>query len=163
MHPLAQVSCARYGAPMREPRLDERDRQIISLLEGDAWLTYAALAERVHLSASAVQRRVERLIARGVLAGARAVVALPEPTAGLTLFVLVELVDDAASTIRQFVEPLQRAPEVLECHYVAGESDFLLKLKVDDVAAYSEFVEKFINASRQARRFKTLTSLRSLK
>lgn len=148
---------------MKEPKLDERDRQIIGLLQGDAWLTYAALAERIHLSASAVQRRVERLIERGVLTGAQAIVAEPQPTTGLTLFMLVELVDDASATIRQFSDQLRNAPEVLECHYVAGESDFLLKLKVADVAAYSAFVEKFINSSRQARRFKTLTSLRAMK
>ena len=41
--------------------LDARDRQIVSLLQGDAWLTYVELAARVHLSASAVQRRVERM------------------------------------------------------------------------------------------------------
>lgn len=148
---------------MKEPKLDERDRQIIGLLQGDAWLTYAALAERVHLSASAVQRRVERLIERGVLSGAKAIVAQPDPAVGLTLFVLVDLVDDANATIRQFSDQLRKAPEVLECHYVAGENDFLLKLQVADVAAYSEFIEKFFNSSRQARRFKTLTSLRTLK
>jgi DNA-binding Lrp family transcriptional regulator len=148
---------------MKEPRLDERDRRIVELLQEDAWLTYAALAGQVNLSASAVQRRVERLIDRGVLAGAKAVVAQPAKATGLTLFVLVDLVDDASVTIRQFTEELSRAPEVLEFHYVAGENDFLIKLGVPDVAAYSAFVEKHINTSRHARRFKTLTSLRALK
>ncbi|MFZ5616159.1 MAG: Lrp/AsnC family transcriptional regulator [Pseudomonadota bacterium] len=148
---------------MTEPKLDERDRRIVDLLQADAWLTYTALAEQVNLSASAVQRRVERLIDSGVLAGAKAIVAEPTPAVGLTLFVLVDLVDDASATIRQFTNQLKNVQEVLECHYVAGENDFLLKLQVADVAAYSEFVEKFINSSRHARRFKTLTSLQSLK
>lgn len=148
---------------MTEPKLDERDRRIVELLQADAWLTYSALADQVNLSASAVQRRVERLIGRGVLAGAKAIVTEPAPAVGLALFVLVDLVDDANATIRQFADQMKRAPEVRECHYVAGESDVLLKLQVADVPAYSRFVEKFINPSRHVRRFKTLTSLRSLK
>jgi DNA-binding Lrp family transcriptional regulator len=57
---------------MAGPR-DNRDRQLLDLLKADAWLTYAALGERVNLSASAVQRRVERLIADGTLRGARSI------------------------------------------------------------------------------------------
>lgn len=148
---------------MREPKLDERDRRIVDLLRADAWITYAALAEKVNLSASAVQRRVERLIDCGVLVGAKAIVAEPGLAAGLTLFGLVDLIDDSNITIRRFTDELKKAPEVLELHYVAGENDFLLKLQVPDLAAYSEFVEKHVNSSRQARRFKTLTSLRALK
>lgn len=55
--------------------MDDRDRRILEELKADAWVSYAALAERVHLSASAVQCRVEKLIAGGVLQGAHARVA----------------------------------------------------------------------------------------
>ena len=71
---------------MAGPR-DDRDRKILKALKADAWLTYAALGERVNLSASAVQRRVERLIAAGVLRGAHAEVA-GEQHPGLTIYLL---------------------------------------------------------------------------
>lgn len=140
---------------------DERDRQILTLLRNDAWLTYAALAERVNLSASAVQRRVERLIADGVLLGARAQIA-DQPQTGLTIYVLAELTDDSAGTIQQFVEAIRGAPEVREAHYVTGEADVVLKLKVRDMVDYDRFVAAHVNAQPVVRRFKTLTALRPL-
>src|SRR5215208_5796996 len=117
-----------YASWVGAPR-DERDRQILNLLKGDAWLTYAVLAERVNLSASAVQRRVERLIANGVLLGARAQIA-DEPESELTVYVLAELVDDSARTIHQFSQAICGATEVREAHYVTGEADVVLKLVV---------------------------------
>ena len=141
--------------------LDDRDRQILALLRRDAWLTYAALAERVHLSASAVQRRVERLIASGVLLGAEARVA-GDPDEALTVYLLAELADDSARTIRRFAKAIAAAAEVREAHYVTGEADVMLKLSLDDMAHYDRFVAAYINAEGSVRRFKTLVALRPL-
>ena len=143
------------------PRLDDRDRQILTLLRRDAWLTYAALAERVHLSASAVQRRVERLIGLGVLLGAQARIA-DDPEEALTVYVLAELADDSAQTIKRFAKAISTASEVREAHYVTGEADVMLKLSVDDMAHYDRFVAAHINAHGSVRRFKTLVALRPL-
>lgn len=140
---------------------DDRDRQILNLLRDDAWLTYAALAERVNLSASAVQRRVERLIADGVLLGARAQIK-DQPGNELTVYVLVELVDDFVGTIQQFSHAIRAAAEVREAHYVTGEADVILKLAVSNMAEYDDFVAARLNAEPAVRRFKTLTALRPL-
>lgn len=140
---------------------DDRDRHILDLLRADAWLTYAALAERVNLSASAVQRRVERMIATGVLLGARASVAA-EPEAELTVYLLAELADDSAQTIRKFTEAIRHAPELREAHYITGEADVILKLVVRDMARYDRFVADHVNDQAAVRRFKTLVGLRSL-
>jgi Lrp/AsnC family leucine-responsive transcriptional regulator len=145
---------------MGMPR-DERDRQILNLLKGDAWLTYAALAERVNLSASAVQRRVERLIANRVLLGARAQVA-DDPDAELTVYFLAELIDDSAQTIQQFSRAIHGVPQVREAHYVTGEADVMLKLSVADMGEYDRFITKHVNAQPTVRRFKTLIALRPL-
>jgi Lrp/AsnC family transcriptional regulator, leucine-responsive regulatory protein len=142
---------------------DDRDQLIMDILEADAWTSYAALARRVHLSASAVQRRVERLIREGVIVGARAEIA-PGRRAGTTIiFLQAELVDDSATTIRNVTRILDRATEVLEAHYVTGEADILVKLRVKDLAVYDGFVERAINGSAYVRRFKTMASLRALK
>ena len=145
---------------MEGPR-DERDRLILDLMKADAWLTYAELGERVNLSASAVQRRVERLIADGTLVGARADVA-GEPPVGLTVYLLAELADDSASTIRRLGQGICRAPEVRDAHYVTGEADMILKLQLSDMAHYDRFVATHVNEERAIRRFKTLASLRPL-
>jgi DNA-binding Lrp family transcriptional regulator len=142
--------------------LDEHDHRILDLLRRDAWLSYAELSRRVNLSASAVQRRVERMTAAGVILGARADVALPESENILTLFLLAELSEESRSSLQQFSATVAANPEVVEAHYVAGEADVLLKLRLPDMAAYDRFVEKQINGSPLVRRFKTLTALRSL-
>jgi DNA-binding Lrp family transcriptional regulator len=142
--------------------LDVRDRQILTLLRADAWLSYTALSRKVNLSASAVQRRVERMIASGIILGARAEVAVQEAQAPLTLFLLAELADESRAALKRFSNRVADHPAVVEAHYVAGEADVLLKLRLPDMAAYDRFVETHINASPLVRRFKTLTALRSL-
>ena len=143
--------------------LDDRDKLILKLLQADAWLTYAELAKHVHLSSSATQRRVERLIALGVIAGAHARVKLEDARTPMHVFLLAELVDDAASTIKRFTRSLGSLMEVSEAHYVAGDTDVVLKICVTDMAAYDQFVQRNFNRSPLIRRFKTLAVLRSLK
>jgi DNA-binding Lrp family transcriptional regulator len=145
---------------MGQPR-DERDRQILDLLKADAWQTYAALAERVNLSASAVQRRVERLVADGVILGAHAQVAA-EPNPQLTIYMMAELSDDATTTITRFSETLRDAPEVIEAHYIAGDADVILRLAVKDMAHYDRFVATHLNAQPLVRRFSSFVALRPL-
>jgi DNA-binding Lrp family transcriptional regulator len=142
--------------------LDERDRRILALLRTDAWLSYRTLSQAVNLSASAVQRRVERMIAAGVILGARAEVALPDSEPPVTLFLLAELKSESREDLRRFSSKVATNPAVMEAWYTAGEADVVLKLHLPNIAAYDRFVETHINASGLVRRFKTLTALRSL-
>ncbi|MGQ0430699.1 MAG: Lrp/AsnC family transcriptional regulator [Gammaproteobacteria bacterium] len=139
--------------------MDDRDRRILEELKADAWLSYAKLAGRVHLSASAVQRRVERLIAGGILQGAHARVADDRHN---LIYVLVELRDDTRGTVRGFTENMRASGLVESAHYVTGESDVVLTLLVSDVPQYAQFVEERLNSDARVRRFRTLTSLRQL-
>jgi DNA-binding Lrp family transcriptional regulator len=148
---------------MAARQLDSRDQRIIEILRGDAWISYAALAGRVHLSASAVQRRVERLIADGVILGAEAKVAPGSTCAPLRILLLAELADDTAATIEGFAATIADAPEVVEAQYVTGEADVALTLQLADMGAYDAFVAQHINGSRLVRRFKTFATLRRLK
>lgn len=142
--------------------LDERDRQILALLGADAWLSYAAMSRRVNLSASAVQRRVERMIASGIIQGARAEVSVEAGAPPLTLFILAELAEESRAALKRFSKRIANHPAVVEAHYVTGEADVLLKLRLPDMAAYDRFVDSHLNASALVRRFKTFTALRSL-
>src|SRR6201999_3502478 len=89
-------------APRMTATLDDRDRRILALLQADAWLSYAEMSKRVHLSASAVQRRVERMIASGIILGARAEVAFPGTEAPLIVFLLIELADETRQGLQRF-------------------------------------------------------------
>jgi Lrp/AsnC family transcriptional regulator, leucine-responsive regulatory protein len=143
--------------------LDDRDHRILDLLRSDAWLSYTELSRQVNLSASAVQRRVERMIASGVILGAQAQVAVTEAEAPLTLFVLAVLADESREALHRFSATIAASPAVVEAYYVTGEADVVLKLRLSDMAAYDRFVETHINASNLVRQFKTLTALRSLR
>jgi Lrp/AsnC family leucine-responsive transcriptional regulator len=139
--------------------VDDRDRRILEALRADAWLSYVELAARVHLSASAVQRRVEKLIAAGVIQGAHARIADSRDT---LIYLLVELRDDARATLRGFTDSMRASKLIESAHYVAGEADVVLALRVTDVPEYARFVDERLNADPRVRRFRTLTSLRQL-
>ena len=143
--------------------MDERDRRILEELRADAWLSYIALGERVNLSASATQRRVERLMDKGILLGATARIAPDAETDRMAIFVLAELCDDNIRTVTRFAEQVVRHTKVVDAYYVAGEADIVLCMAVADMDAYAAFVENVLNENPLLRRFKTLISLRKLK
>lgn len=143
--------------------VDDRDKQILTLLRQDAWLSYVQLAQRVHLSASAVQRRVERMKREGVLLGANARVAPDPDHQRMRVYALVELVDDREGTVSRFRRQIDRNGAVIEAHYVTGEADVVLTLEVADIGAYDAFIRRHFQESALVKRFKTLASLRVLK
>ena len=107
------------------------DWQIISILQEDGKTTYGELAKRVGLSQAAAHERVKKLEARGVIAGYRAVVDADQLGYGVVAFVFV---DNAAFDIPDFTDRLQSIPNVLECHAVAGEWSYLLKVRAESTA-----------------------------
>lgn len=144
------------------PSLDSRDRQILDLLEQDAWLGYSELAKRIHLSASAVQRRVERLVENGVILGARARLAPEASRRPVHAFVLVHLIEESAATIRAFTKALARLQDIVEAYYLAGEADVVLVVRTESMEKYAAFVERHLNGHRAVRKYQTLTVLRTL-
>jgi Lrp/AsnC family transcriptional regulator, leucine-responsive regulatory protein len=148
---------------MEHRSVDDRDRQILALLRDDAWLSYVQLGRCVHLSASAVQRRVERLKRDGVLLGASAKIADQSVKSNQRVYALVELVDDRSATVSRFRRQIDRSEAIIEAHYVTGETDVILTLNVTDIDAYDAFVRRHFGGSTLVKRFKSLTSLRALK
>jgi len=143
--------------------LDERDRRILFALEADAWLSYGELGKRVNLSASAAQRRVEKLLAAGVIRGAGARISAEALGRPLQLYVLVELRDETSATINGFARRIAAQEGVVEAHYVAGMTDILITLQMACMAEYAAFAERYLNDNPSVKRYKTLTSLRVLR
>ncbi|WP_158964582.1 Lrp/AsnC family transcriptional regulator [Chachezhania sediminis] len=112
--------------------LDTTDRHILDLLQRDARISNAHLAEAVHLSASACHRRVQRLEEAGII---RDLVALLDARKlGLATMVHVEikLQAQAEAVMTAFERAVQRIPDVLECHLMAGTADYILKVVAED-------------------------------
>ncbi len=124
--------------------LDKIDRLILRSLQADGRATYDQLSEQVSLSPSAVLRRVKRLEDSGVIAR---YVALVEPAAlglGLTAYLNVRLEKHTETHKRNpmdvFRASVQTWPEVVECASLTGEMDYLLRVVVQDMAAYARFI-----------------------
>jgi len=120
--------------------LDRTDRRILAALQQDGRITTVELADRVGLSPTATSERVKRLIRDGFVTGFRAMLDPVKLGRGLMVFVEVGLDKTTPDVFERFATAVRRAPEVLECHMVAGGFDYLVKTRVADMAAYRHFL-----------------------
>ena len=120
--------------------LDRTDRRILAALQQDGRVTPVELADRVGLSPTATSERVKRLIRDGFVTGFRAMLDPVKLGRGLMVFVEVGLDKTTPDVFERFATAVRRAPEVLECHMVAGGFDYLVKTRVADMAAYRHFL-----------------------
>ena len=121
--------------------LDHIDRRILRVLQREGRIANVDLAGRVHLSPAACWARVRALEESGVIRGYRAELDPARLDAGLLAFVEVTLERTSPEGFRAFKESVQRLPQVLECHMVAGGFDYLIKARIGDMAAYRSFLE----------------------
>jgi Lrp/AsnC family transcriptional regulator, leucine-responsive regulatory protein len=120
--------------------LDAIDVAILDALQQDGRIANVALAKAVGLSATPCAERVRALEAAGIIAGYTA--ELDPERLGLGLLVFIEIAIDRTSedAFGQFRAAMTGIPEVQECHMVAGGFDYLLKVRVRDMAAYRQFL-----------------------
>lgn len=120
--------------------LDRTDLQLLAALQAGARLTNTELAEHVHLSPSACLRRVQRLEREGVIAGYRAEVDPERVGLGLQAFVRVQLRHHDAASIAAFSTLVDGWDEVIACHALTGDMDYLLHVAVRDLEHFSRFL-----------------------
>lgn len=125
---------------MPSVELDRTDLLLLAELQRGARLTNAELAERVHLSPSACLRRVQRLEREGVVAGYRAEVDPERLGLGLQAFVRVQLRHHEAAAVAAFGEFVNAWDEVVTCHALTGDMDYLLHVVVQDLEHFSRFL-----------------------
>ena len=129
-------------------RLDELDRKILSLLQGDASLPLEEIASRVGASRTPVWNRIRRMREQGVI---RAQVALLDAEAlGLEacFFVLIRTTEHDADWAARFLAAVRARPEVIEAHRLAGDIDYILKVMVRNARAYDRFYQSRISEIR---------------
>ena len=143
--------------------LDAFDLAILRLLQQDARRPLREIAEGVHLSAPSVQRRIRRMEEAGVIAATVAVIAPEAVGLPLTLITTVELEREAPQEIDAAKRFFLSTPEVQQCHYVTGESDFVLILQVASMAAYENFTRRVLFASGNVKKFRTMVSMDRVK
>lgn len=143
--------------------LDRIDRKILKLLQEDGRITTVDLAEKVGLSPTAASERVKRLLRDGYVMGFRAMLDPKKLDRGLLIFVEVTLDKTTPDVFARFSEAVQTAPEVLECHMVAGGFDYLVKTRVEDMAAYRRFLGDVLLALPGVKESRTFTVMEEVK
>ncbi len=126
--------------------MDEFDLKILAALQSNADVSIAEIAESVHLSQNACWRRIKKLEEDGVI---KKRVALLDPTklgAGVTVFVSVRATEHSDAWLADLNAAVARIPEVVEFYRMSGDTDYLLKLQVADIAAYDQVYKKLIRS-----------------
>jgi Lrp/AsnC family leucine-responsive transcriptional regulator len=114
----------------QKPDLDRLDARILEALQRDGRRTYGSIAAEVGISAPSVHERVKKLEARGIIAGYAATVDPVLVGRGILAFTWVSQSPGTAS--EDLTAEFAAIPEVEECHHIAGEADYLLKLRCRD-------------------------------
>ncbi|MBD9370436.1 Lrp/AsnC family transcriptional regulator [Xanthomonas sp. XNM01] len=128
--------------------LDRTDLRLLALLQQQGRTSNADLAAQINLSASACLRRTQRLEAAGVIAGYAARLEPKAVGLGLQAFVRVQLEKHGQPGIERFVAGVLEWDEVVACHALTGDMDYLLHVYVQDLEHFSRFLlDRLLNAS----------------
>jgi Lrp/AsnC family leucine-responsive transcriptional regulator len=133
---------------LRMQALDRTDLHILAVLQGEGRISNAELAQRVSLSASACLRRLQRLESSQVITGYAAQVDPQSVGLGLQAFVRVQLTKHEHAAVEGFVDRVNGWDEVVACHALTGDMDYLLHVYVADLQDFSRFLlDHLLNAS----------------
>ena len=120
--------------------LSASDRKILTVLQRSGRASNVELAAAVHLSAPQCFRRLRALEERGVIRGYAARVDAEALGLGVTAYVSVRIAGDQFGRVRDIEQEIAASPQILECHAVSGDSDYLLKVVAHDLKSLSQFL-----------------------
>ena len=148
------------GGAYSQP-LDDIDRTILEALQDKGHLSHAELSRIVGLAVSSVNERIRKLVQRGVIAGWNA--RLSPSALGLDLLAFVYVLIDRPENSPAFLELVAQLPEVQECHHIAADWNFLLKVRVRNTAAFETLLTHRLKSVPGVIRTQTVITLTSHK
>lgn len=146
----------------------DQELALLREIQSNAALSIAELAARTGMAASTLWRRMQDLEAAGVIRGRVALLDPAKVGAKLCVLAQISLADHSEASVTGFTALVRRLPEVLECHSVSGQADYMLKVRVRDVEAYEAFMShnllrsgfvREIHSSFVLKEIKTTTAL----
>jgi DNA-binding Lrp family transcriptional regulator len=143
--------------------LDAADRRLLNLLQADASLTNHALAAKAHLSPATCLRRVRRLVELGVIERQVAIVSPEAVGAGLTACVEVTLDHQGAEHQQAFERRAAAEPAVQQCYRVSPGPDFVLLVRVAEIPAYQQLVQRLFTSAGNVRNVRGFFAIRRSK
>ncbi len=143
--------------------LDSKDKHLLEELQTNSRITNAALAKRIGLSPSSTLERVKKLEVSGFIE--KYITLLNPRKAGYSCFTFVEvkLARHGETPVEDFISSIAHIPEVLECHHITGEADFLLKVATKDIPTYEELILHQLSALANVQTMKTSVVLSTFK
>ena len=143
--------------------LDRLDRRILSILQADGRIAAVDLADQVGLSPTSTSERLKRLQKDGYIEGFGARLNPERIGLGLLIFVEVSLHRTTPDVFDRFANAVRRAPQVIECHMVAGGFDYLIKTRVSGMAAYRRFLAEVLLTLPDVRETRTYAVMEEVK
>ena len=143
--------------------LDSKDKHLLEELQANSRITNAELAKRIGLSPSSTLERVKKLEVSGFIE--KYITLLNPRKAGYSCFTFVEvkLTRHGETPVEDFISSIAHIPEVLECHHITGEADFLLKVATKDIPTYEELILHQLSALTNVQTMKTSVVLSTFK
>lgn len=120
-------------------KLDKINRKILSILQENGSITNSDLSKSIGLAPATTLERVKKLELSGVIQGYVALVDQKQIGKDITAFVEISMNNHSADSIKTFSRDIAAFPEVLECHHLAGDKDFLLKVVTENIESYRIF------------------------
>jgi len=133
---------------MKERTLDKIDLKILDLMQKDATKSAAEIGEAVNLSQNACWRRINLLEEEGYIRSTVAILSAEKLGAGLTVFVSIKAAEHSEDWLKSFASAVSKLKEVVEFYRMTGDVDYLLKLRVKDIAAYDVVYKRLIKQVR---------------
>lgn len=127
--------------------LDEKDLQILTIVEHDARLSIREIAAKVHLSPTPVHGRLKRMEQAGVIKGYGALLDSRKIGKGIIVICQVTLKEHNKQAAREFIKAIHSFKEVVECYNIAGDFDFMLRIVTESMETYHDF---FVNKLSEA-------------
>lgn len=143
--------------------MDLLDQKILTALQKDSRISMAKLSELVGLSLSACHRRVKLLETNGIISGYTVRVDRSALNLEIQVFIEVKLTSQRKDDITAFEKAIEHMPEVLECHLISGEFDYLIRLITKNTAAYENLYRNRLSQIPSVSQMKTLLSLSTVK
>lgn len=143
--------------------LDRIDRKLLRLLQADGRMSMTELAEKIGLSVTPCSERVKRLERDGVIAGYHARLDPQALGLGLLVFVEIKLSAKSGAIFDDFRREVLKLPNVLECHLVSGEFDYLIKARIPEMTAYRKLLGDMLLALPGARESRSYMVMEEIK
>lgn len=140
-------------------KIDDIDAKLLSLLQQDGRKTIKELAAQLEMSTTPIFERIKKLEKAGIIDHYAAVLNPDKLGKKLYAFAHISLKDHSKKLVDEFTKQIIEVPQVMECHYVTGDSDFILKILLDDMEKYREFVMNSLFEMSNIAKVETFLSL----